>query len=83
MIYAPVGRTFTVDMAKISGPKVKAWWFNPRDGKATAFGIFSNSGKQAFTPPNPGETLDWVLVLDDESKAYPPPGSRAWVAPTK
>ena len=27
-------------MDKIKGPKVKAWWFNPRDGKAKAIGHF-------------------------------------------
>jgi hypothetical protein len=38
-------------------------------------GEFSNAGERTFTPPNPGELLDWVLVLDDVSKNYPPPGS--------
>ena len=32
MVYAPIGRPFQVRMDKISGPKVNAWWFNPRDG---------------------------------------------------
>ena len=32
MVYAPVGRTFTVQMNAITGPTVKAWWFNPRNG---------------------------------------------------
>ena len=31
MVYAPIGRPFTVRMAVITGPTVKAWWFNPRD----------------------------------------------------
>ena len=38
MVYAPVGRPFTVRMDKITGAKVKAWWFNPRTGKATPIG---------------------------------------------
>ena len=33
-------------------------------------------GEREFTPPEPGEMLDWVLVLDDESKQYPAPGRR-------
>ncbi len=74
MVYAPIGRAFTVRMEKITGPKVKAWWFNPRDGTATAIGTFDNRGERTFTPPNPGEMLDWVLVLDDEAKQFPPPG---------
>ena len=74
MVYAPVGRSFAVNMDKITGPKVKAWWFNPRDGKAAAIGEFPNTGTKRFTPPDPGEVLDWVLVLDDAAKNYPPPG---------
>ncbi|MCC7377220.1 MAG: glycoside hydrolase family 140 protein [Verrucomicrobiales bacterium] len=76
MIYAPVGRAFKVRMDKITGPKVKAWWFNPRDGKATAIGTFPNTGEREVLPPNPGEHLDWVLVLDDAARRYPAPGSR-------
>ncbi len=83
MIYAPVGRTFSVNLTKLAGPKVKAWWFNPRDGTATEIGTFSNSGERTFISPNPGESLDWVLVLDDASKGYLPPGSRLWVSPAK
>lgn len=74
MVYVPVGRAFKVRMDKIAGAKVKAWWFNPRDGKATAIGTFENSGERAFTPPEDGEMLDWVLVLDDAAKNFPPPG---------
>jgi hypothetical protein len=76
MVYAPVSRSFTVRMDVIAGPKVAAWWFNPRDGKATAIGTFENIGRREFTPPEKGEMTDWVLVLDDADKNYPPPGSR-------
>jgi len=76
MIYAPVGRAFRVRMAVIGGSQVKAWWFNPRDGRATEIGTFQNQGEREFTPPDKGELLDWVLVLDDASKNYPAPGTR-------
>ncbi len=76
MVYVPVGRSFKVRMGAITGAKVKAWWFDPRDGKATVIGTFANRGERAFTPPSPGELLDWVLVLDDAAKRYPAPGSR-------
>ncbi len=75
-VYAPVGRPFKVRMDKISGGKVKAWWFDPRRGKATLIGTFENRGEREFTPPSPGEMLDWVLVLDDESQHFLPPGTR-------
>ncbi len=73
-VYVPAGRAFTVRMDKIAGTKVAAWWFNPRTGRATAIGTFPNTGERAFAPPEPGEELDWVLVLDDAAKSYPPPG---------
>ena len=74
MVYAPVGRAFAVRMDAIKGAKAKAWWFNPRTGKAESIGEFPTQGEQSFMPPEPGEALDWVLVLDDASKNYPPPG---------
>ena len=78
MVYAPVGRAFKVRTDKITGAKVKAWWFNPRDGKATVIGEFSGSREREFISPNPGENVDWVLVLDDAAKKYPAPGSKRW-----
>jgi len=73
MVYSPAGRPFKVRMDRISGP-VKAWWYNPRNGEAKAIGEFPNSGEREFVPPDKGEQLDWVLVLDQASKSYPPPG---------
>ena len=81
MVYAPVGRTFHVHLDKLQGPRIKAWWFNPRTGEATAIGEFANTGERTFTPPDPGEMLDWVLVLDDTTKNYPPPGTHAAANP--
>jgi hypothetical protein len=76
LVYAPIGRPFTVRLSTIKGPKVNAWWFNPRTGEATAIpGDFTNEGEHTFTPPTPGEDLDWILVLDDASRHFPPPGS--------
>jgi hypothetical protein len=75
MVYAPIGRRFTVRMTAIRGSRVHAWWFNPRDGHAAEIGRFAAAGEREFTPPDPGEMLDWVLVLDDDARNYPPPGS--------
>lgn len=74
MIYAPVSRPFSVRLDAIWGPKITAWWFNPRTGKATRIGELDPGGPRRFTPPDAGEMLDWVLVLDDASKRYPAPG---------
>ena len=61
----------------IKGPRIAAWWFNPRDGRSERLQDFNNHGEHEFVPPRPGEMLDWVLVLDDAARGYPPPGSRA------
>lgn len=74
MVYAPVGRRFSVRMDKITGTTVKAWWFNPRNGEAKPIGEFPNAGEREFAPPDLGEFSDWVLVLDDATKHYAPPG---------
>ncbi|HTI73220.1 MAG TPA: glycoside hydrolase family 140 protein [Candidatus Limnocylindria bacterium] len=76
-VYAPVGRPFSVHMDAIKGNKVKAWWFNPRDGKAREIGTFENQGEREFVSPDRGEMIDWVLVLDDAAKKYPAPGKVA------
>lgn len=76
LVYAPVGRVFKVRMDKLSGGKVNAWWFNPRDGGAIDAGEFPNIGEREFIPPAPGEHIDWVLVLDDAAKHFPPPGAQ-------
>jgi hypothetical protein len=76
MVYAPVGRRFAVRMDVITGATVRAWWFNPRDGQAREIGTFANRDEREFTPPDAGEMLDWVLVLDDVARQYPAPGAR-------
>ena len=75
MVYAPAGRPFTVRMTAIRGSRVRAWWFNPRDGRAAAIGSFPAAGEREFTPPDRGEMLDWVLVLDDAARNYSAPGA--------
>jgi hypothetical protein len=76
MVYSPSGKPFQVHLDKITGPQVKAWWFNPRSGEAKPAGEFANTGKHGFTPPTSGEGNDWVLVLDQAAKNSPPPGQR-------
>ena len=51
MVYAPVGRPFTVHMAAVAGREVRASWFNPRTGAATAIGTFPSDADRTFTPP--------------------------------
>ena len=62
-------------MGKITGARAKAWWYNPRTGTSAAIGTFENHGVWEFTCPSEGFGSDWVLLLDDASKDYPPPGA--------
>jgi len=73
-IYSASGQPFTVDMTQISGGKVNATWYNPRNGQATPVGSYANTGTMTFTPPSNGNEGDWVLVLDDATKGYGTPG---------
>lgn len=74
MVYAPVGRRFTVRQDAVNAPKITAWWYNPRNGKATKIGTFNNDADRTFISPTPGEATDWILVIDDASKKYKAPG---------
>jgi hypothetical protein len=74
MVYVPVGRPFTIRTDMLNGKKIKAWWFNPRNGKATHIRTFPNDRKmKTFVSPEKGESIDWILVLDADGQ-YPPPG---------
>jgi hypothetical protein len=74
-VYSAQGRSFQVRMGKIAGERVKAWWYNPRNGAVTAIDTFENSGTREFVCPSLGGLgSDWVLVLDDAGRKFPPPG---------
>ena len=75
MVYSAGGKSFEVDLKKLSGVKIHSSWFDPRTGATTTGGDFVNSGAKSFTPPASGRAEDWVLVLDDAAFAYPHPGA--------
>jgi hypothetical protein len=66
-------------MAKLSGTQVHGWWYSPRDGlcydaegRSTdrPFGLYPVQATRQFSPPGPaGEGRDWVLILEDSTKA--------------
>lgn len=64
-IYNYTGRTFEVNMGKIKGQKLRASWYNPRNGRTTSLGIVENKGTHLFDPPGEkAEGNDWVLILE-------------------
>jgi len=74
-VYTYTGREFDVSMDKITGEKVKAWWYNPRNGEADFLGYFENKDVRHFYPPGlKKKGNDWVLVLDDAAKKFSVPG---------
>jgi len=75
-VYLPSGKPVTVDLEKLAGQRVRAWWYNPRTGAAEAAGESDRHGAREFAPPDSSHGPDWVLVLDDAGKEFPPPGSR-------
>jgi len=74
-VYTPLGQSVTVNLEKLSGGKVKAWWYDPRHGTAQEIGTFDKKDRREFKPPVHGKGNDWVLVLDDASKGFPAPGA--------
>jgi hypothetical protein len=75
MVYFPVGKKVEINTALIKGGKIKAWWFNPRTGKAESLPVFKAEASHWFMPPSTGFKNDWVLVLDSEAKQYKKPGT--------
>ncbi len=75
-VYIYTGRPVEVRPGGGMGSRVKAWWYNPRDGSAQSAGEFPAKGSQRFAPPGtPAPGNDWVLVLDDAAKNFPAPGA--------
>jgi hypothetical protein len=79
MVYIPSSQRVTIDLAKVAAPggRIVGWWYNPRTGEATRAGEHANEGTREFYTPNTDQTgRDWVLVLDDARRNFPPPGTR-------
>lgn len=76
LIYNPYGKTFAINLDKISGSRLIGYWYSPRDGSVKRIGTFKqDSHPKTFDPPGFEERgNDWVLVIDDASKKYPEPG---------
>ena len=72
-VYLPTGQTVEVDLRKLSGPRLRAAWFDPRTGTAQISGEYANDRPREFTPPSDGPGQDWVLVLDDVNHDRPLP----------
>ena len=65
-VYSPLGEGIVVDCTRIAAPGnvLRAFWFNPRTGEETLFGIYPIQGENRFVPPTRGKGEDWVLILE-------------------
>jgi hypothetical protein len=73
MIYMPnASQTVTISTDLLTGEQLKAWWFDPRTGQAKEIETFPREASRSFTSPS--EEPDWVLVIDDAARGFPPPG---------
>ncbi|MGZ3814552.1 MAG: apiosidase-like domain-containing protein [Mucilaginibacter sp.] len=69
--YLPVGGTLNLDLAALNTPKLKAWWYDPRTGKAQLIGTFAAQGTKELTAPT---QEDWLLVVDNAEMKLGEPG---------
>lgn len=76
MVYTPYGRPVSVRLDAIDGDRARVSWFNPRTGEVPAADTVRTTGPRSFDPPGEAERgRDWVLVVDDATESFPPPGT--------
>jgi hypothetical protein len=64
-VYTYTGREMSINPEKLAGSKIKASWFNPRNGQVTAIGTMAKAKTLKFNPPGrKANGNDWVLILD-------------------
>ncbi|HAL82533.1 MAG TPA: hypothetical protein DCO83_10095 [Mucilaginibacter sp.] len=71
MAYLPVGGVLTLNLKAFNTKKIKAWWYDPRNGKAWLVGKFAADGIKKFSPQT---SEDWLLVIDNAALNLHPPG---------
>ena len=70
LVYSAAGRPFTVKLENLAGDKLRAAWFDPREGTHRLLSEIARHGTREFTPPTLGEGQDWILVLNDASRNF-------------
>jgi len=76
MAYSPWGRTIDVDLRSLPWSESVAWLYDPRTGASQPIDVPRHDGTYSFDlPGEPMEANDWVLVIDDASRGFAPPGT--------
>ncbi|MDF1513939.1 MAG: putative collagen-binding domain-containing protein, partial [Anaerolineae bacterium] len=76
-IYLPSCKPVTINLDILGCHRLNVTWYDPRTGQTRPDSDIPGSGTREFTPP--AIWPDWVLVLDDPERHYPPPGMRVYV----
>jgi hypothetical protein len=65
-IYTCKGNTMNINLDKMHLNRIKASWYNPRNGLFTKIGDYEAKGIKTFDPPGgKSDGNDWVLILDN------------------
>lgn len=70
IVWFPDTTKATVDLSKVSGREVKAYWWNPGSDTSVAIGKFAAGIPKDFKPPAAG----MVLVVDEATSGFAAPG---------
>jgi hypothetical protein len=74
-VYTSQGHDMHVDLDALPWSRKKAWWFNPREGKASPIPEIPGDVEHRFDPPGEaGNDNDWVLVIENADKKWAAPG---------
>ncbi|HMB64895.1 MAG TPA: glycoside hydrolase family 140 protein [Eudoraea sp.] len=73
MIYFPTGKMMTIDFSGLRATSLISWWYDPRTGISFK-GPPVMPKAISVIPPSSGPGHDWVLVVDDASRAFAAPG---------
>ena len=68
IVYMPTQRTISVNLARLSGPRVNLRWYDPSAGTYASIDStpVANTGTRSLTPPgsNAANFGDWVLLAE-------------------
>jgi hypothetical protein len=71
--YLPLGQRARINGTNLTGDRLHVRWLNPRTGQVTDGGERDRAPEMHCTPPYDPHGRDWVLLIDDVTRAYPNP----------